>query len=194
VAFVDNDFKAYDHAVHLAAVKEYRPKYATVRDVMTKAQCESAGIAYYPLEQILDWASELAQFASNVIVVPKYDCLDRIPEDRMLGYSVPTQYGGTPLPITAFRGRRVHLLGGNPEVQIQYYRAIPDSVVSLDNNQMHLRATFGNTWTPDGYIHLQSLPHMDAIETNLGLWPSVALSLANFSSWFRRDACPTEPL
>jgi hypothetical protein len=193
VAFVDNDFKNYDHARHLATVAEHRPKYATVRDVMSAKQCEQAGITFYPLGQILDWADELAAYAEHVIVVPKYDCLDEIPDRLMLGYSVPTSYGGTPLPIQAFAGRRVHLLGGNPEMQMQYYRAIADSVVSLDNNQMHLRATFGNAWTLGGYVNLQTIPHLEGIETALGLWPSVAISLASFASWFRRDAGAANP-
>lgn len=193
VAFVDNEFKDYDHAKHLAVVREHRPKYATVRDVMTEAQCRNAGISFHPLAGILEWADELAEYAGNVIVIPKYDCLDAIPERFMVGYSVPTSYGGTPLPIEAFRGRRVHLLGGNPEMQIQYYRTIADSVVSLDNNQMHLRATFGNTWTLGGYVNLQKIPHMEGIETAFGLWPSVAISLASFASWFKRDAGTATP-
>ncbi len=113
VQFVDNDYFKYDHEHHVAIVEKFKPKYATVMDVMTRAQCEKAGIEYAPLEQVLDWAEEVGQYAQNVIVIPKYDCIDEIPEKFMLGYSVPTSHGGTPLPPEMFLGRRVHLLGGS---------------------------------------------------------------------------------
>jgi len=193
VAFIDNTFKKYSHQRHLEWVKRFRPKYCTVRDIMTRQQCEEAGIEYYDMDQVLSWASDLEQYAQNVIVIPKYDCLKDIPERFMLGYSVPTTYGGTPLPIELFRGRRVHLLGGNPEVQIAYYQKLPESVVSLDNNQMHLRAEFGNTWSVSGYRHLQSIAGNEGIATQYGLWPSVALSLAHFASYFTNVAGSASP-
>jgi hypothetical protein len=184
VVFVDNDFKLYDHQKHLEVVKRFEPKYCTVRDIMTKKQCEMAGIEYFTFEQILSWADELSQYSEKVIVIPKYDCLDRIPKKFMLGYSVPTSYGGTPLPIKLFSGWSVHLLGGNPDMQIKYYQEISDSVVSLDNNQIHLKAEFGNTWTKNGYQHINKLPGYEDMPTGLGLWPSVVLSQASFASYF----------
>lgn len=68
--FVDNEFKKYNHQKHVSAVKELKPKYATVRDAMTIEQCKQARIDYYPLEQILNWAEELSEYAENVIVIP----------------------------------------------------------------------------------------------------------------------------
>ena len=150
VAFVDNDYFKYDHAAHLEAVKRFTPKYATVRDIMTEAQCETAGITYHSLEQVLEWADELAQYAQNVIVIPKYDCIDAIPERFMLGYSVPTSHGGTPLSVDLFRGRRVHLLGGSWRAQLDFLDALGDDVVSLDNNYILKQAGFGSFVYPDG--------------------------------------------
>ena len=120
VVFIDNDYFDYDHEIHRAFVEKYRPKYATVKDVMTRAQCKAAGIEYTPLEQILEWAKDLEQFAENVIVIPKYDCLAQIPERYVLGYSIPTSHGGTPLAPERFRGRRIHLLGGSWKKQLQF--------------------------------------------------------------------------
>lgn len=150
VTFVDNDYFNYDHAVHLAAVEKFKPKYATVRDVMTREQCGREGIAYFELEQILDWAEELSEHAQNVIVVPKHDVIDRIPEKFMLGYSVPTSHGGTPLPVEAFRGRRVHLLGGSWKAQLAYLAELGEDVVSLDNNYVLKAANYGTAIDPDG--------------------------------------------
>ena len=162
VAFIDNEYSKYDHAVHLAVVEKFRPRYATVRDIMTPNQCAAAGIEYYPLEQVLDWAEELSAHAQNVIVIPKYDCVDRIPAKFMLGYSVPTSHGGTPLSVDVFRGRRVHLLGGSWKAQLAHMAALGDDVVSVDNNSVELVASrFGQYCDPQGNTQAirESLAH-----------------------------------
>ena len=151
VAFIDNDYFNYEHEVHLKAIKELRPKYATVCDIMTKAQCEEASVKHYPLNQILEWAEELQQYAENVIVIPKYDCLDKIPNEYILGYSIPSSHGSTPLPFDLFRGRRVHLLGGSWKKQLHYLAFLGEDIISLDNNYVAKLATeFGSFITLDG--------------------------------------------
>jgi hypothetical protein len=151
VQFIDNEFKAYDHKHHLSIVQSLKPRYATVRDVMTEQQCQEAGIEYFELAKILDWADELSQHANNVIVIPKYDCLDLIPDKFMLGYSVPTSYGGTPLPVAAFKGRRVHLLGGSWKAQLAHMAELGDDVVSIDNNHVERVASmWGQYCDPEG--------------------------------------------
>lgn len=136
IGLMDNEWHDYDHAAHVAGVAEAKPKYATVRDVMTKAQCEAAGVDFLPLEEILEMAQDVAQHADHVIVIPKYDCLDKIPEEYVIGFSVPTSYGGTPMPASALRGRRVHLLGGSWKNQRAYLDILGEDVVSLDNNHL----------------------------------------------------------
>lgn len=150
VAFVDNDYQDYKHAKHLEVVSRFQPKYATVRDAMTEQQCLAAGIAYFELGQILDWAAELAEHAQNIIVVPKFDCIDQIPEQYVLGYSIPTSHGGTALPVEAFAGRSIHLLGGSWKEQLVYLRALGDQVVSLDNNYLAKVARFGQAIDAEG--------------------------------------------
>jgi hypothetical protein len=150
ITFIDNDYFDYDHAVHVEYVSHYKPKYATTRDIMTKEQCQKAGIPYFELSQILDFAEELSQHAENVILIPKYDCLDKIPDKYMLGYSVPTSHGGTPLPVSAFKGWRVHLLGGSWKAQLAHMAELEDDVVSLDNNYVGLIANYGSFIYPDG--------------------------------------------
>jgi hypothetical protein len=150
VAFIDNDYFNYDHDIHVEAIEKWRPKYATVCDVMTREQCAKDEIAFYELEQILEWAEELSEHAENVIVIPKWDCIDRIPEKFMLGFSVPTSHGGTPLPTSAFEGRRVHLLGGSWSAQLAHMAALGDDVVSIDNNYIFNMARFGQFTRPDG--------------------------------------------
>lgn len=152
VAFIDNDFKDYDHEQHKRVVGKYQPRYATVRDIMSERQCAEAGIEFYPFEQIMRWAEELENYAENVIVIPKYDCIADIPERYVLGYSVPTSYGGTPMPAGKFRGRRVHLLGGSWKAQLGYLALLGDDVVSLDTNWVQLIANYGQWVMPDGEV------------------------------------------
>lgn len=150
LGFMDNEWHDYDHAAHVAAVAETKPKYATVRDAMTKQQCEDAGVEFIPLPRVLEMAEEVAEHADHVIVIPKYDCLHQIPDRYVLGYSVQTSYGGTPLPITAFRGRRIHLLGGSWANQRRYLALMGDDVVSFDNNHLLRVAEYGKFTFPDG--------------------------------------------
>lgn len=150
IGFVDNEFKEYDHARHVDAVARLQPKYATVRDIMTKAQCKRAGIDFYTFDEVMDMARDVAAHAENVIVIPKTDCIDDIPDEFMLGYSVPSSYGGTPIDLDRFAGRRVHLLGGNWKRQRNAIGRLGDSVVSLDNNHLLNIARFGNVYGSDG--------------------------------------------
>ncbi len=193
-AFIDNDYFHYDHGLHLAVVKHWGPKYATVRDIMTERQCQEAGIAYHPLEQIIDWAWEIAEHAENVIVIPKYDCIAQLPESFMLGYSIPTSHGGTPVPVERFKGRRVHLLGGSPNKQIAYWQAIPDEVESLDNNYILKIAGYGNAWMPDGST--RSLTELGFGLLTNPLFVALVISLGNFAAYFNKcgaeDAQVTE--
>lgn len=150
LSFVDCLYEAYDHDVHRDVVARFKPKYATVRDIMTRSQCNEAGIAFFEFDQIIEWAEELREYAQNVILIPKYDCIDRIPDHFMLGYSVPSSHGSTPLPVEMFRGRRVHLLGGGWKTQLAYLAELGDDVVSLDNNYVNKLSRFGLFVNPDG--------------------------------------------
>jgi hypothetical protein len=150
LTFIDNNYFDYNHRQHVGVVQQWKPKYATVMDVITQDQADKSGATRYELKQILDWAEELAQYADNVIIIPKYDCLDGIPEKFVLGYSVPTSHGGTPLPVSAFKGRRVHLLGGSWKAQLAHMAELGDDVVSFDNNYIMKQARFGSYVLPDG--------------------------------------------
>lgn len=184
--FIDNHYHNYDHAQHLAALKRWHPKYATVRDIMTPEQCGAAGINYYPLEQILDWAEELSSHAENVMLIPKYDCIDKLPDKFMLGYSVPTSYGGTPLPVEMFKGHRVHLLGGSPKRQIQYFQALRDEVISLDNNYILKVARFGRVYVPDD-ASSRSLEDLGLGSLTNPLYAALALNFGLFAAYFGKQ-------
>jgi hypothetical protein len=181
VTFIDNEYREYDHDIHLQAVKDIRPKYATVRDIMSRDQCETDDIEYYEFAQIMGWAEELKEYADNVIVIPKIDVLDQIPDEYILGYSVPTSHGGTPLPLELFRGRRVHLLGGSWKEQLRHMSQLGDDIVSLDNNHVRLMASrFGQYYTHDN--DTQSLEALGLRHLNNPLYASLAISFGEMSS------------
>jgi len=150
LTFLDNDWHDYKHDKHVAEAAQYRPKYVTTRDLVTKEQAKRLGVEYQTIEQTIEQADELAQHAENVILIPKYDCIDELPERFMLGYSIPTSHGGTPLPIERFAGRRVHLLGGSWKKQMSYLAAMKDDVISIDNNYLSSEARWGAFTYPDG--------------------------------------------
>lgn len=103
------------------------------------------------LPEILDQAFELSRYCGRVIVVPKHRSLANkldsvIPKQFVLGYSVPTRYGGTMIPAKCFQ-RPVHLLGGRPDVQRKLAEAMP--VTSVDCNRFTLDAAFGDYFDGD---------------------------------------------
>ncbi len=136
LGFLDIKWQDYDFQRHLEAAKQTRPILTVAQDIEKRSQ----------LTRVIDQAHALADYADTVIVVPKPRSLseelnDSIPEDFLVGYSVPTKYGGTRIKPECFR-RPVHLLGGRPDVQRNLAEVM--SVVSLDCNRFTLDATFGD--------------------------------------------------
>ena len=136
LGFLDIDWKNYNFRQHLTAARSTLPLLTVARDIERKTQ----------LSRVLDQAEELAEVCGHVIIVPKSRSMSDeleflIPVHFLLGYSVPTKYGGTRIHPRFFT-RPVHLLGGRPDVQRQLAELMP--VVSLDCNRFTLDAEFGD--------------------------------------------------
>ncbi|PPD12965.1 DUF6610 family protein [Methylophilus sp.] len=134
--FLDIDWKNYNFSRHLEAAAFKKPKLTIARDV----ECISK------LDQILMEAEQLAMYSEYVAIVPKDPLMnDRIseliPPNFILGYSVPTRYGGTTVSLESF-DRPVHLLGGRPDVQRKLAKRL--NVFSLDCNRFTYDACFGD--------------------------------------------------
>lgn len=106
------------------------------------------------LPEVLSWAEEAAQHVrESVVIIPKVPGLvGQIPEQVggkrvVLGYSVPTSYGASPLGLWEFRGRPVHLLGGSPQRQMDIRRYLRAEVVSVDGNMSGQQARKGRFWS-----------------------------------------------
>lgn len=140
LAFADQNWKQPNRAQYMALLSRYRPRLATVLDWEWEEQ----------LPEVLSWAEEAAQYTSEaVLVVPKIPGTVRAIPGRIAGvevrlaYSVPTSHGGSPLFLSEFFGRTVHLLGGSPQKQYElwtYLRANCE-VRSLDGNMAKKMAT-----------------------------------------------------
>ncbi len=136
LTFLDIDWKNYSFDRHRSAAEATRPHMTVARDVED----------IMDLSAILHEADELALHADIVLIVPKDRQLtgrisELIPLRFLLGYSVPTRYGGTTIPLSSF-DRPVHLLGGRPDTQRQLSERL--DVYSIDCNRFTLDARFGD--------------------------------------------------
>jgi hypothetical protein len=136
LGFLDIDWRNYSFDRHLRAARSTQPILTVARDIDDPRL----------LDRVLDQASELALYSDHVIIVPKHKRLaesmeEVIPKQFIFGFSVPTKYGGTPLTPSHFK-RRVHLLGGRPDVQRELAEVM--NVVSMDCNRFTLDAAFGD--------------------------------------------------
>lgn len=134
--FLDIDWKNYDFQRHLDVVAQHRPRLTIARDI----EC------IFQVDAILKEAEKLSEYSLHVAVVPKDPKLngrlhELIPAEYILGYSVPTRYGGTKVSMESF-DRPVHLLGGRPDTQRQLARCL--KVFSLDCNRFTFDARFGD--------------------------------------------------
>jgi hypothetical protein len=153
--FVDQDWRAPDRQAYMAALAEYRPAMASVLDLEREEQ----------LSEVLSWAEEAAQFVQRVVIIPKaFGVISHLPgrigdAGVVLGYSVPTRFAGTQVPVWEFWGWPVHLLGGAPQTQMML--ACYLNVVSVDGNYAAKMALlFGQFWTQG-----------DARRANNRYWP-----------------------
>lgn len=151
--FADQNFKKPDRTAYMCKLEQHRPRWATVIDIEKPTQFYEA----------LSWAEEAAGYVrEGLIIIPKlWGVIPSIPETIQgkpvrLGYSVPTKYGSTSVPVSEFAGRPVHLLGGSPVVQ--YRLSDQMQVASLDCNYISMKAiAAGEYFTGMGTPHWRPL-------------------------------------
>jgi hypothetical protein len=158
--FVDQNWKKPDRERYAREIKVLKPALATVLDLEREDQ----------FDEVMSWSYEIAEYVRNIIIIPKYTgAISNIPhfiKDKVvtLGYSVPTKYGGTTVPIEEFNEwGNVHLLGGTPHQQLDLYKKFYD-VRSIDVNFHALKANSycefwqneeGHRWTPLSKIGIE---------------------------------------
>lgn len=139
--FVDQDWRRPNRERYIAALEQYKPSIATVLDLESEDQ----------LPEVMEWAHEAAEHVQQaVIIIPKVQgIVAHLPrtiagKSVRLGYSVPTRYGGTELPLWDFTGWPVHLLGGSPQAQLRIASYL--DVRSADCNAHVNAAQKGTIW------------------------------------------------
>lgn len=167
--FVDINWKRYDWRDYLSKIAQWKPVMAMVNDYE------------YPSQRgaMLRRACQLVELGvQRVMVCPKFPgAVAHIPEWCLVAISVPSQYAGFLPDITELTGRRTHLLGGNPQNQMELtrrYRGAGITVSSVDGNAIQRSAlmgvifTNGRWWRPvvkDATAHLE--PTFKASARNL---------------------------
>lgn len=124
---LDLNWKAVDWAKHLSVARAEHPALTVVPDILDPSQ----------LSTVLAQAEEIAPFTDAVMIVPKCDVIAALPRSIggkpvVLGYSVPSGYGGSNLPVWSYVGWPVHLLGGTPKRQLTCAHYL--NVISADGN------------------------------------------------------------
>lgn len=155
--FADQDWKRPDRARYMSELAKHRPVMASVLDLETFEQ----------LPEVLGWAEDAAKHVERVMIIPKaHGIISHLPRriagaDVVLGYSVPTRYGGTEVATWEFAGWSVHLLGGSPHAQMRLAHYL--NVVSADGNYHQLMASrYCEVWQNGRWYELNELrPHVD---------------------------------
>lgn len=139
VGLIDVNWRHYNFEKHLEAVKQKRPLLTVAQDIEKHDQVET----------VLRQAQLLGKYVSFVIIVPKIRSIVKVFSCSLgtkfvAGYSIPTRYGGTAVPIKEFIGHPVHLLGGRPDVQRDFAKKL--KVMSIDSNRLTLDARYGDSF------------------------------------------------
>lgn len=136
MTLIDIDYKGKtDFEKHIAVVAKTRPKYACAEDLSDKV------FDLTDIERAILQVKRLANYCEYPIIIPKLEeQINYIDEKITIGYSIPTSNGGAKYAPEMLSGRKVHLLGGSPQQQIQIYQQIIKkvNVGSVDCN-MHQR-------------------------------------------------------
>lgn len=178
IYLLDVHWTDYDWSHHLRVARAERPVLAVVPDILDPSQVSVA----------LARAEEIAPYCDSVLFVPKCDVIDMLPRcigntGVLLGYSIPSRYGGTHLPVWCFAGWPVHLLGGTPLRQLTVAAYL--DVVSADGNMAQKLANRGIAFCERGHgIHLDRWEARDGSRD----MPTRALtrSLINISNLWRQ--------
>ena len=171
IEFADQNWKRPNLDSYVTAIKQYKPRIATVKDL----ECANW------IDETLAWAESVAPYVDTIIIIPKaFGVIGKLPNriggrNIVMGYSVPTRHGATSVPAWEFSGRDVHLLGGSPHKQIQLFRSLSAycSIVSIDGNMHNKLANSHCMFWVDGTAKYAKDRHWPTMrEFNNGeLWP-----------------------
>lgn len=144
VDFLDVHWEDPDFDALLESTAWHEPRYVVAGDYDADAE---------NYEVVNDRARRLRDHAENVIIVPHATGeLALVPEWAVVGYSTPTEYAGTEIPLRRYRetSHDIHVLGGTPHEQHRIAGQLwLENISSMDCNSHHKAATIGaKAWHP----------------------------------------------
>lgn len=163
VEFCDWPFTADnpDPEEHIEATARHNPKYAVAPDIEKE----------WSLDDVVAIGDELADYAENVIVVPKSVEPDYVPERFVIGYPNQPNWGTNGAWWRAEYHRDVHVLGGSPDSQLDVAGYMP--VKSVDGANIAAYAKYGRVWTPGGQLERPDIDYYERIRESLGNYYAV---------------------
>lgn len=147
---VDINWKAYHwHGDYLPKIMAWQPVMAMVPDYEHEWQ---RGAMLTMAQQLVERGVE------RVMVCPKFPgAVAHIPDWCLVAVSVPSSYAGFLPDPAELVGRRVHLLGGSPQVQMRLAREYAGrgiTVSSVDGNSVNLASSRGTFYEGGRWLNL----------------------------------------
>lgn len=155
VYMLDINWKSYVWADYLDKVRDYKPAMAMTPDYEYPSQRRN----------LYRCIRDLKPLVSLVMVCPKFPgAIAHIPKWCVVAVSVPTSYAGYLPDYRDLIGRRVHLLGGKPEVQADIIRKLSGlnvEVISVDGSYHAMKAGYGQWWDGGQWIQTRANGALD---------------------------------
>jgi hypothetical protein len=149
IHFIDVKYTAPNFVRHLALVRQLHPRFATVPDLSAQE------VSREDVRRALLQAEALAPYCEAVLVVPKLPGqIAMLPKETVIGYSIPTRYGGASYPVWELEGREIHLLGGSPQQQLLLYSYLScfATITSADGNMFQKMSGYGKFWQAGRWV------------------------------------------
>lgn len=136
IHFLDNSFKKPDLSRYIRKLQKYQPALATLPDIEDE-KSYNLYLRYY--QEVL----QLSNMTQYITIIKSFDYFF---DADYIGYSVPSRYANTTIPVSYFRQfNKIHLLGGTPHKQLEIIQEL-GGVTSIDQNSFILAARFGKVW------------------------------------------------
>lgn len=177
VYMLDVNWKKFNWTDYLDKVRRYQPAIAMLPDYEYPGQ----------RRQLYQYLREIKPMVAQVAICPKFPgAIAHVPSWCIVAVSVPTNYAGYLPPLMELKGRRVHLLGGRPEIQAELMVKINGAggdVVSIDGSYHAVKAAYGQYFDGHKWIEVTGVSTLELC----------AISARNIAQFLLSAACHAQP-